>query len=671
MRLTILLLLALAVTIGNAQSSYSSLSGTITDKTTGKPLAYAHIGIPEQGIGTTTGYDGQFVLKVPDLYRQSNIRVSYIGYRSFSAPFSSLSNPATIKLQAIPTSLQEIIVMDEQRVEDIIRKAVRKIPDNYNTRPTSMLAFYREARTDEHQDYIYLAEGVLDIYKTSYKKEGEGQTGLVQGRQIILQPDAVASHSGFVSGHLAAHRFDFVKYREDFIDEEYFDAYAYRIETITEYEGKPVYVISFDQSGNNSRGRMKGKVYIDTLSYAFLRAEFEIRKEALKKWDDYPLYSGNWKGNRYFVNYRQLPDGKWYFSDALREGHYRDGGLYSNEVVVTEIDEKRGRPVPYESRLSKGGEFLENTGVYDDDFWKQYNTTPLNDELYQSVLQFRTHEIADEVFDSIYLAQLNSQENSIDSVQSETAQAATPILPQQINDTEPKKKLGVRFQWTASTGVHQLETSEADFYIGYQPGESPDAYFEVDEQLSAREYEPIVQFDGQLLIGKKFFVNWGFARGTWDSFYKERGFGVGYQINLTKRRPLFFRTSVQHSKLRYARRIGTAENEVKDYKLDSKKFNSDEVKVFYGHLSHSIKGTAALSLEIHPGLEFFAQASYLLPFKEKIRLRVKEKGQFFNKKVWIPLDDDFLIGREDQLFNKRITINKESIMLTTGVVFKW
>ena len=94
------------------------------------------------------------------------------------------------------------------------------------------------------------------------------------------------------------------------------------------------------------------KVYIDTLNYAFVRAEFEILPQGLKKTSDYPLYVGNWKANYYVVNYRFF-DEKWYFSGALREGTWRDGGIYSNEYLTTEIFTKKARPLPYQERLNR------------------------------------------------------------------------------------------------------------------------------------------------------------------------------------------------------------------------------------------------------------------------------------------------------------------------------
>src|SRR5690606_27223245 len=140
-----------------------------------KPLGFAHVGIPEKGIGTVTGMDGDFTLKIPTAYAQSTLVVSYMGYKDYRNSIQAIKSPATIQIKASPTNFMEVVVMDERGVQDIIRRAVRAIPKNYPTHPITNLGFYRESRTDAAGDYMYLAEGVLNIYKTSYKQEKEGQ----------------------------------------------------------------------------------------------------------------------------------------------------------------------------------------------------------------------------------------------------------------------------------------------------------------------------------------------------------------------------------------------------------------------------------------------------------------------------------------------------------------
>ena len=294
--------------------------------------------------------------------------VSYIGYKTFRFPINQIKDDMTIKLETADNELVEIVVMEPTQVEDIIRRAVKNIPKNYPTNPTKVLGFYRESRTDDSLRHTYMAEGVLNIYKRSYKSKKEGYVSVVQGRRINLKNplDTIIS-GGFTSGHMAAHRFDIVQNREDFLQESFFPVYKYWVEGMTTYNDKPVYIIGFDKdpegkpytkkgkifsSGKDYHensdlhvflnlgrskirhtARMKGRIFIEKESYAIIKTEFEITKQGLKKINDYPLYAGNWRGNSYVVNYRKVGE-KWYFSDAVREGEYGNGGMYLSLIHI-------------------------------------------------------------------------------------------------------------------------------------------------------------------------------------------------------------------------------------------------------------------------------------------------------------------------------------------------
>lgn len=639
------------------------ITGKVQDADNGKALAYAHVGIPEKGIGTVTGEDGSFTLKVPQSYNQSKLSVSFIGYATYERPLSALQSPATIRIKAVPASLQEVVVMDERAVEDIIRRAVRRIPDNYPDNATSVTGFYRESRTNAVQEYLYMAEGVLDIYKTSYRNTKEGQVGLIQGRKIILSAEEVDQHSGFSSGHMAAHRFDFVKNREDFIDESYFDDYKYWIETVTFYEGKPVYVIGFNRA-EGGKGRMKGSIYIDTLSYAFLRAQFEILPEGLRKIDDYPLYAGNWNANRYTVNYRKVED-KWYFSNALREGVYRDGGLYSNEIAITEIQPGRGKPVPYLGRLNRGDEFLEITGTYDEDFWKNYNTTPLSTGLQQTVVQMRNQEKATEVFDSLFIARLQTRRDSILRATSDGTEFMGKVTP----SMDKPDGFKWRFQTMVGLGSHFLETPAANMRAAFLEQADGPAILDVASDWNTRSFEPIAHLDFNLFFRPNFFVRGGWSRDLWNSIYRERSLGLGTQLNLSKGRPFFVRAVAQHSHHKYARKIGAAENDFGKFKADNKRFNADRINLYYGSRIHSLKLSLEMALELHPGQELFIRGGYMLPFARQQHLYLKERRQFFNKKERLPLEDRIAVERNGEPFAGRVT-PEQSFFVTVGLLFK-
>ncbi len=714
-RSCLLFILVLFSTLSIAQE-YRTIRGKVYDKKTNQPVPYAHVGILEKGIGTTTSDNGIFVFKVPEKYLNSNLMVSFIGYKTFTKPLNEIQSPVRIYIEQSASELIEIVVLGEAAVEDIIRKAVKNIPENYPTYPTQALGFYRESRTDDSLKYVYLAEGVLNIYKKSYTSKKEGQVSLAQGRLINLNnPLDTTVYSNFSSGHMAAHRFDFVKNRVDFIDERFFPVYNYWIEDITFYNDKKVYIIGFDKDyevdpiqgevddegaddggsyalilkslGNKKKtkksikARMKGRIYIEQESYAFLRAEFEITKEGLKKYNDYPLYAGSWDGNSYVVNYRQLGE-KWYFSDALREGKYGGGGLYNNEIKITEINTEKSGPLPYNDRLRRGEKFTKVTGEYDQDFWKSYNTTPLNEGLTESVQQMETIKKAQEVFDAAYMEELQAKRDSIQEIEARNIQAEVganynldestffenniPSLPKK------KKKEFSRIKVMFGLGSHLIQTDGARMGITYlsDAGESPDTIISVNEYMKSRNFEVNWNFDLDVAINKNLFARVGFRGDFYNSIYKESSIGFGARVNLTKQRPFYFKGIASYSGLRYARKVGEAKNEYGKFEANGKKFKADYINMYYGSRTHNLKLAAEFSMELNPGREIYLRGEYFLPFSRRQEIWLWERGELFRKKRYVPVSDgEVRVDRNGELFNGQITPD-QSFTITVGILFK-
>ncbi|WP_170254588.1 carboxypeptidase-like regulatory domain-containing protein [Phaeodactylibacter luteus] len=654
------------------EAGYIIVQGQVVDQRTQNPLPYAHVGISARGIGTTTGYDGAFTLKVPAQYREERVQVSYIGYKTAEAGLGQLSRQPVIKLEPVPAMLQEVIVMDEQRVEDIIRRAVRQIPDNYPSRPTNATAFYRESKTDSKGDYIYLAEGVLQLYKESYQNKKEGQIGLLQGRKVALAPEEeLRSNARFSSGHLAADRFDVVKNRADFLDERFFPAYTYRLDNVTAYEGRPVFVVGFDRTGDDPDGRMKGKIYIDTLSYAFIRAEFEIRPEAQGQYDDYPFYTGNWKANRYFVDYR-MANGKWFLKDALREGVWQDGGVYTNEIVVTEVVPGRGKPVPYMERLGRDDRFLNITGAYDESFWASYNTAPLhNEKLSETVQQFRNQDKAREVFDTAYMALLQRAQDSVVVLTPQTPRGEPIIayVPKENTWVTESAILGAHFSYGA--GAHALPTSLHYYRLNYLSAGDLDQIIGTEGEVSAREGELLYQLALDVAFKDRYLLRWALSRDFGNSIYRESAIGLGLQYNLTKRvRPVYLRPIVQYSRLRYARFVGQADNDFGNFKADGKNFKANKVNMYYGEINRSVKFTLEAAVELNPSRELFVRGSYHLPFQQQAQLFLWERQRVFRKRVHLPVDEQVAAFRGTAPYNGTLTPNEGTFSLTIGLLLK-
>jgi hypothetical protein len=684
---------------------YQVISGQLLDKESGKGVPYANIGIPERGIGTTSNDDGKFTFKIPNYYSNSTLIVSVIGYETFKRPVKDFGSSVIIDLEPTSYTLAEIQIVDEGGVENIIRTAVEKIPDNYPTQPTTVLGFYRESRTDSMDQHIYLAEGVLNIHKTSYKNSKEGMVSLVQGRKINLKnPLDTIIRGGFSSGHMAAHRFDFVKNREDFIDQDFFPAYKYWIETITTYNGRQVYVIAFEKDpdgkglkrrkvgktsiierllgGSKSTvldARLKGKVYIEKDSYAFVRAEFEVTKEGLKRYEDYPLYSGNWTSNRYVVNYQQV-EGKWYFSDALREGGRRSGGIYSNEIKITEIDTKKGKPIPYLDRLDRGEEFVDMTGTYDEDFWQSYNTVPMSEKLTESMQQFSNAQKAQQVFAPERMQKIQELRDSveiakrIEKAEKEAREKEEFFDPESITFGEPglqkQKNRKFRSETMWGIGSHLISTPETPLSISYLNDGATEALINANDVIAARDFEIMATADFNIIMNDRWFLRFGGARDFGRTIYRESASGLGVQFNLSRQRPVLLKFSAQHSRIRYARLLGLAENTPGDLRIGTKNFNSDNIRTYYGSRTRNLKLTGEFAIELNRDREIYVRGSYYLPYAENQEVHFRETSFFFKKREHLSADSRRLtVNSVDQPFNGSL-MQGSSIQVTIGYVFK-
>lgn len=688
-----------------------NIQGKVTDAKSGKPVAYAHVGIPELGLGTTTSNSGSFVFKVNRIHADKELEISFIGYKNATIKIANADKFLNIKLEQAATDLMTVEVIDEFAVESIIRKAIKAIPQNYPTTSTNAVAFYRQSRTNKDDEYLYLAEGVLDIYKSSYKKTREGQTGLVEGRQVILADSSEFEKYSYInSGHVAAHRFDFVKHREDFINEKYFPVYKYSIENITMYNGRPVYIIAFEENpegevevdaptfdadgvagkvidalslltgGKKKRkvkekGRMEGRIFIEKDSYAFIRAEFHITEEGLKKKLDYPLYSGNWKGNKYVVNYRKLGD-KWYFGSALREGITSDGGLYSNDVTITEIKSGKGKTIEYNERLYKSTSFLKLTGRYEANFWENYNTTELDIALAETVEQKTTQSVAVEAFDLATMAALQRTQDSLRIVEEQAVIASMQEKGMATEEIQKKlarkKKLRKVAQFYVGGGLEyigpgMLEDNRISLsYLNESEGQSilniSNTYLE-----PYKDPEIIIHYGSRIFFQPNLFFDISTAREFGKSFYRNRNIGIGGQVNLSKGRPFFVRAVAGWNRIKYARFAGEVINEWGDFEVDRKSFNATRVNMYFGEKTHNINGTLELAIELRPNLEIFAKGSYRYPLVQNDLMYLKESGEFFRRSREVKNTDLINVSVHSHYDP---SINPDYMFFAVGVVIK-
>ena len=695
---------------GIAQSDQTFFTGQVLDAETGEPVPFAHVGIAAEAIGTATSYNGRFELKVPKGMDEASFSVSCIGYTTYRTQLKNFSQGAKIKLAPSVTGLTEIVVLDETAVVNIVRRAVAAIPKNYASEPSNTRVFYRESLTDDSLRYRYLAEGVLNVYKTGYGNTREGQVGVIQGRKInLLNPLDTVVRSGFSSGHMAAHRFDFVKNREDFIDEDFFPSYRYRLDQMTMYDGKPVYVIAFSKNpeanpaapkrrkrksllgritggllaGNTVentgviKARLEGRVFIEKDSYAFIRAEFSVTEEGLDRYDDYPLYSGRWLANTYTVNYRKAGE-RWYFSDAIREGIRRGGALYINEVKTTKLVEGSANQIPYLDRVGREDKFVNFTGRYSEDFWRDYNVVPMNEGLAEGMRQFELMRTSQAVFSQGYQDSLRQERETIAASVLAKAEIQDSIAgverldeydPIEVFEVDSDDDNEVEWRNSFSFGAHHLPSSPPPLAIAYGQAQSNSALFG-EGNIGSQSFEAIVRWDIDLVFHRNAFLRYSTAFDFSKNIYRDRGIGVGLQVNLRPRhRPIILRGVAQYNWLRYFRKVENGSVTNAPIEIDGNKFKGDEIRISYGGQRHGLGLSAELSIEETRGRELFVRGTCHYALSQRQGVWFKETKQVFRKDQFVPLRaDELMVTSNDLPFDEPL-LPVGTWSLTLGWVF--
>ena len=186
------------------------MTGEVRDASSGKHLQYVNVQIPGKRYATVTNADGGFTIKTTERPRQ--LLFSHIGYHTQRVNITD-RNSGNLQVQLVPSTvvLDEVIVRSGNP-EDIFNEAIRKIPDNYSRDPSLYQCFYREV-AQKRKNYIYIAEAVTDMYKSSYRPGGIGldRVSITKGRRLVSPRKSDTLTVKVIGGPVQAVMLDVVK----------------------------------------------------------------------------------------------------------------------------------------------------------------------------------------------------------------------------------------------------------------------------------------------------------------------------------------------------------------------------------------------------------------------------------------------------------------------------
>lgn len=392
--ISIIMLLVFFVT-GKAQKTV--VSGYVTDERSGDELPLASVTADGRGVTVVTNDDGYFTLKSDEGIH--SITVSHLGYESKQVNVSG-RNLADLRISLRPSeiALPEVVVWTGD-ARDLVMTAIQKIPENYSRQPELFNCFYREVGM-KRSHYIYIAEGVLDMYKTSYMKGiGHDRVAIAKGRRLLSPKEGDTLGIKVVGGPVQPIHLDVVKNVSFLLNEEQLDNYELEMEPMETIDDRLQFVVGLTPRRIMLYPLYYGKLYIDCENLAFTRAELSLDMKDKQKAAQYMLFRKP-TGVRFkprelttLVDYK-TKDGVTrihYVRNTFRFSCDWKRRLFSSsftafcEMVVTDR-QAEAKPVSGRDSFNQRDSFFDHVEYFlDTDFWKDYNIIEPTERLDKAV----------------------------------------------------------------------------------------------------------------------------------------------------------------------------------------------------------------------------------------------------------------------------------------------
>ncbi len=136
------LLFAFVVFGSSVMFAQTTITGTVKDAKTGETLLGANIKVSGKAVGTTTDFDGNFTLTVPDA-PPFNIEVSMLGFKTAKIEITQNNQKVEVNLEENATALDEVVVSASRTPERIMESPVTvERLDTRAIKNTSSPSFY-------------------------------------------------------------------------------------------------------------------------------------------------------------------------------------------------------------------------------------------------------------------------------------------------------------------------------------------------------------------------------------------------------------------------------------------------------------------------------------------------------------------------------------------------
>jgi len=373
--------------VENNKFQYVEFKGEVIDNNSGDPIISAHLTVENSNISTITNSEGEFSIKIPADLMNSNLSISYLGYKSKTIPINSLTKENNkITLEQTIEVLSEVGIFKAKDAKKLILAMLEKRGSNYFDDPTLMTAFYREIIKKRRKN-VSLSEAVIKIYKQPNSSNKKDIVSVFKARKSTDYDKLDTLALKLRGGPFNTLYVDLMKYTDYVFDPDNINDFVFSFDQPTKINDRYVYVVNFEES-NKSLPWYYGKLFIDTETISLIKATYKLNvddKDAASKMFVkskpsraivYPI------DVNYKVDYIQS-NGKWYYGygNALLEfvvdwnkKIFNSRYTLSSEMVVTDWEAYSQEPKKDDSFIKPSVVMADDiTGFADAGFWGNNN----------------------------------------------------------------------------------------------------------------------------------------------------------------------------------------------------------------------------------------------------------------------------------------------------------
>ena len=394
MKRLLLIVLMLAPLVVLAQQVL--VSGTVVDDKSGNPLR--QVSVSAGRVSVVTNEDGVFALKLEK--QPSAIKVSHVGYKTRQVKLTQEKTQG-LKVRLEPTTIQlREIVVRTANPRELVDIAISKIPENYSKVPELLKAFYRETAM-KRKHYIYVAEGVEDMYKTPYTRSVyRDRVSIVKGRRLLSQKHSDTLGVKVLGGPVLPVQLDVVKNHDILLNKEELDGYKFSMDIPEYINDRLQYVVRIEPGIVKDYALFNGRFYIDCERLAFTRIELELDMNDKEKATNRMLvkkpFGVKFKPRELscVIDYR-YEDGVsrisylrniFRFNCDWKKRLLATSFTATCEMVVTDSQSQDVQPIANRSSFDSKDAYYDKVEYFmDPEYWSQYNIIEPSESLDKAI----------------------------------------------------------------------------------------------------------------------------------------------------------------------------------------------------------------------------------------------------------------------------------------------